>query len=44
MSAGKMVNEMFGKECLLKIQTEAQVLIKQDKIVPGLNHLVSRFR
>ncbi|VDI37547.1 Hypothetical predicted protein [Mytilus galloprovincialis] len=43
MSAGKMVNEMFGKECLLKIQTEAQVLIKQDKIVPGLHHLVSRF-
>lgn len=44
ISAGKMVNEMFGKECLLKIQTEAEVLLKEDKISPGLNHLVSKFR
>ncbi|XP_063402388.1 uncharacterized protein LOC134686643 [Mytilus trossulus] len=44
ITAGKMINEMFGKECLLKLQTEAEVLIKQDKIAPGLTHLISRFR
>ncbi|CAG2252994.1 unnamed protein product [Mytilus edulis] len=43
ISAGKMVIEMLGKECLLKIQTKVEVLIKQDKIAPGLNQLVSKF-